>query len=68
MCLCLATKRTIGEYFTRKKFTEASYVNLNFSSLENTLVVRCGEYDTQTKDEEEPFQERSVTEIEVKCS
>ena len=44
------------------------YVNLNFSSLENTLVVRCGEYDTQTKDEEEPFQERSVAEIEVKCS
>lgn len=35
------------------------------SSLENTLVVRCGEYDTQTKDEEEPFQEMSVAEIEL---
>ena len=68
MCVCLPTKRIIGEYFTRKKSIEAFYVNLNFSSLANTLVVRCGEYDTQTKDEEKPFQERSVAEIEVRCS
>ena len=66
--MCLATKIIIGDSFTRRKFIKAFYVNLNFSSLENTLVVRCGEYDTQTKDEEEPFQERSVAEIEVRCS
>ena len=68
MFVCLATKRTIRECFPRNKLIEIPYVNLNSSSLANTLVVRCGEYDTQTKDEEEPFQEMSVAEIEVRCS
>jgi len=35
------------------------------NSLKNKLVVRCGEWDTQTTDEEEPFQERNVDKMEL---
>ena len=36
-----------------------------FRSLGSNLVVRCGEWDTQSEDEDIPFQELNVERIEV---